>query len=281
MSIMIDINLDRLLDIAFRGVRRASTFLAIGVNSARDPRIKDYQFPTEVPIRILPDGLDDKTIEHFKVEFEKWIILSGLRDLIETFAVFLDEVYKVGLLISINAGNMQPEDATEFERAFEWKGIEGKFNILKDQLGIETSKGKYLISISKTRNCLAHRRGIVSQRDVNSDGALHVVWWALDLFAETPEGKEISLMPPLPNGGIRLDEGGKVKSRFTDREREFHLGQVLELTTRDLAEICFLATIASREVISSVIAFSRDQGIVIKEREITTSNNTDIEEPTS
>lgn len=223
-----NINLDRLLDIAQRGVRRASAFLAIGVNSARDPRIKEYKFPTEVHIHILPDGLDKKAVEHLKIEFEKWVILSGLRDLIETFAVYLDGVHKVGLLISVNVGNLKPEEARSFERTFERKGIEGKLKTLKNRFGIETPKSKYLVSISKARNRLAHRRGIVAPFDTNSSGVLRVVWWALDLFAETPEGREISLMPPLPEGGVYLDKGGQVKARFTDREREFHLGQVLE-----------------------------------------------------
>lgn len=276
-----NIDLDRLLDIAQRGVRRASAFLAIGVNSARDPRIKEYRFPTEVPVQILPDGLDNKAVGHLKIEFEKWVILSGLRDLIEAFAVYLDGVHKVGLLISVNAGSLKPEEASNFERAFERKGIEGKLKTLKHRFGIETPKGKYLVSISKARNCLTHRRGIVAPLDTDSSGVLRVLWWALDLFAETPEGREISLMPPLPEGGVLLDKGGQVKVRFTDREREFHLGEVLELSTRDLAEICFLVSLAAREVMSTVVSFTRSHGVDVKERTDTTSSNTLLEEPSS
>ncbi len=276
-----DINLDHLLDIALREVRRVSAFLAIGVHSANDPRIKEYKFPMEVPIQILPDGLDNKAIEHLKTEFQKWVILSGLRDLIETFAIYLDRVHRVGLLITVNTGNMKPEEAKSFERAFERKGIEDKLKTLKNRFGIETPKGKYLVSINKARNCLAHRRGIVAPLDTDPSGVLRVIWWAIDLFAETAEGQEISLMPPLPRGGVRLDEGGQVKMRFVDREREFHLGEVLELTTRDLAEICFLVTLAAREVISAVVSFAKSHGVDINERTATDSANTAPEEPSS
>lgn len=274
MSQITNINLDSLLDVAQRGVRRASVFLALGVNSARDPRMCNYMFPKDVLIQVLPEGLDHKTVEHFKTEFEKWVVLSGLRDLIETFSVYLDGVHKVGLLIAIKAGDMKPEETEDFERAFEWKGIEDKLKTLKDRFGIDTPKGKYLVSISKARNCLAHRQGIVATHDTDSSGVLRVVWWAIDLFAETLEGREISLMPPLPEEGVILEQGGQIKMRFIDREREFHLGQVLELTTHDLAEICFLVSLAANEVMSGVISFVRSHGIQIDEK-IKTEQRTD------
>jgi len=93
-----------------------------------------------------------------------------------------------------------------------------------------------------------------------------VVWWAADVFAETPEGQEISLMPPLPAGGVILKQGGQIKVRFIDREREFHLGQVLELTTNDLAEICVLVSFAANEIMNTVISFVRSHGIQIDEK---------------
>jgi hypothetical protein len=105
-----NINLDSLLEIAQRGVRRASVFLALGVNSARDPRMDNYMFPKDVLIQVLHEGLDQKTVEHFKTEFEKWVILSGLRDLTETFSIYLNGVHKVGLLIAVKSGDMKPEE---------------------------------------------------------------------------------------------------------------------------------------------------------------------------
>jgi|LGOV01.1.fsa_nt_gb hypothetical protein len=264
-----NIELDQLLDIALKGVRRAAAFLALGVNSARDPKLVNYMLPGDVLLQFFPQSLGQEDIAHLKTEYEKWVILAGLRELIETFAVYLDGIHWMGLTIAVNKGDMSSEQAGDFGRTFERKGIEYKLKKLKNRFQIESDKGKYLISINKARNCLAHRRGVVAPLDTNPDGILKVMWWAADIFAATPEGKEISLMPPLTDGGLLLEQGGDIKLRFVDRDREFHLGQALELTPRDLSEICFLVNFAAREIMGSTMQHARTQGVQITERKMT------------
>ncbi len=267
-----NIDLDQLLEIALKGVRRSAAFLALGVNSARDPGHKAYRFSDNVPTQILPDNFDEKAISNLKTEFEKWVILSSLRELIETFAVYLDGVHRVCLIAASNKGTIQPEDVQKFEQAFERKGLEKKFKTLKNRFCVETPKGKYLVGISKARNCLAHRRGVIAANDVGSDETLRVTWWALNLFAATPDGGKVSLMPPLPEGGILIKEGASIRLDFVDREREFKVGQVLELTVADLAEICVVVNFAAREVLSSAIQFLKTQGAVISGKNRQNSN---------
>ena len=67
-----------------RGVRRASVFLGLGVNAARNPQFKDYQLQNLALFRIMPDALPDETIAHFKENFEEWVISCALRELTES-----------------------------------------------------------------------------------------------------------------------------------------------------------------------------------------------------
>ncbi len=95
---------------------------------------------------------------------------------------------------------------------------------------------------------------------------LRVVWWATDFFGVTPDEKEIPLKPPFPEGGIYFKNGAKVKISSVDREREFRLGEVLELTAKDLAEICLLVQLAAHEIMETTKQYMKSQGIQIYEK---------------
>lgn len=256
-----NIDLDQIHEIAQKGVRRAAAFLALGVNAARDSRLVEYQFPNDAFIRILPEGLSKESIEHLKQEYEKWVILAGLRELIETFGVYLDAIHNVALVIS--SSTIGPIDLQKNRCSFELSGTTEKLSTLKKRFNIHTQKEKYLASVSRVRNCLAHRRGIVGQKDVDENGVLKVTWWTLDVFAETPKGEQISLKPPLPNGGVIVEAGGTIKARFTDHELQFNVGQVVELTISDLSEICLLVSLAAKEILASITTFARNNGISV------------------
>jgi len=64
------INFDALKDIALRGIRRTSVFLGLGINAARDERLKKWQLTTSSMFRVIPNDVDVETINHFKSTFE-------------------------------------------------------------------------------------------------------------------------------------------------------------------------------------------------------------------
>jgi len=94
----ITIDFSQMKDIAYRGVRRAAVFVGLGVNVARDDQFKKYQLSEYSALRVMPDDLNDKSIAHIKEEFEKWVILNGVRELVESFGLFLDKVH-IGCLL--------------------------------------------------------------------------------------------------------------------------------------------------------------------------------------
>ena len=81
----IEIDLDKILDVALRGVRRASMFMGFGVNAALSPEMRNYQLSDITRIKILPDNISDDSLEKAKNEFRLWIEANGFRELIETF----------------------------------------------------------------------------------------------------------------------------------------------------------------------------------------------------
>lgn len=254
------INLDKIAEIAFLGIRRASAFLGLGINAAKDPRLVNYTLPTEFQLRVIPDDLSITQVKH---DFEMWIILSGLRELVEHYAVFLDHIHHSALVITTrNAGVLTPK-AQKQHSSFQYMGLEKKIEKLETEFGIASHKAKYLPSIAKARNCVAHRRGIVGESDVDAAHELTLEWWTMEVIAVTPAGEEVNLTS-IPAGGVLLQAGGEIKLKICDRKRKFHKGQVLELTPQDLAEICFLTDQATRETRASMVAFAKMHGVPVQ-----------------
>ena len=130
-----------------RGVRRASVFLGLGVNAARNPQFKDYQLQNLALFRIMPDALPDETIAHFKENFEEWVISCALHELTETLDVFLDSVHRACLLMATNQGTVTPEEANKWGPVFERGGLDSKLSLLRRRFSIETSREAYFKGI--------------------------------------------------------------------------------------------------------------------------------------
>lgn len=261
----INIDLDKIMDVAHRGVRRASVFMGLGVNAALHEEFQQYQLTHITNLQLIPDTSDLKKIGHFKEEFKIWIEGNGLREMLETFAVFLDRIHEAALLIStlMDKGDMTALSPKQV--SFNREGFPSKLKILRSKYAIGPKHPDYLVSINKARNCLSHRRGIVGQEDVDQTEKLRVAWLGMDVYAQTPSGERHSLLD-VPPGGLLLPEGAGVYMQFIERDRLFERGAPLRLSTRDLAEICWFF---SREAVTtrqSIVEYAQAKGVPLKDK---------------
>ena len=56
-------------------------------------------------------------------------------------------------------------------------------------MAVDSVLERQLLSINNARNCLVHRRGIISQRDLNSDDTMRVEWRKLHIFLQNQDGE--------------------------------------------------------------------------------------------
>ena len=63
-----------------------------------------YELTDISPIHLVPSNVPEETIAHFKTEFGRWVITNGLRELIETFALFLDRTHNACLFMAATRG---------------------------------------------------------------------------------------------------------------------------------------------------------------------------------
>ena len=59
----------------------------------------DTCLPGRKQLSIVPEPMGQERLESYLSEFKAWIVGNGLRELVETYSQFLDEVYDHGLAI--------------------------------------------------------------------------------------------------------------------------------------------------------------------------------------
>lgn len=260
----ITVDLDQIKEIALKGIRRATVFLGLGVNAARDKTFTQYELP-ENNIKFIPEKVSTEEVLSFKENFEKWIIWNCLRELIENFAIFLDAIHQSCLWIATNKGRITPKDANKLGPDFEQKGVEGKLKQLRTRFDIVTKNENYFATINQARNCITHRKGRIGPEDLKESDSFRATWRSFEIFVQTPNGKEISLKRPIPETGIYFKDGGMISLKFLERLKHFKLGEVIEFTPVDINEICFLVNETANEIVVSMVTYAKDLGIKVAE----------------
>jgi len=268
------IDFSKMRDVADRGIRRAAAFVGLGVNASRDCQFKKYQLSEYASFRVLPDNLSNKSIAHIKEEFEKWVIVNGIRELVESFGLFLDNVHASCLALSINKKLMSIADAKRVGADFERKGVEDKLNKLNKRFAIKSKNAKYFSSMNQARNCITHRKGIVGPEDLKGEKCFKLIWWGFDIYAQTKNGERHSLLPPFPEGGIFLPEGGSIMIGIKDRIIEYKLGDSISLTPNELSEISLLVKLTTDDIVKSAYDYAKRIGVKIVMSESFEANNT-------
>ena len=254
----IEYNIDfgKILEVALKGVRRATVFLGLGVNAALDPEFNKYQLTKIAKIQLLPPEVDAQTITRFKDEFKTWIVGNGLRELIETFSVFLERVHEACLVIHNHLERVSPKELSEQQAGFVRQGLPRKLRFLNERFSVGPKEPAGLMSLNKARNCLTHRRGMVGRTDCNLRDSLRVNWVGADIFVQTPSGERLIL-----EEGLYLREGGDVMLQFLERERLFPLGSVVRFSPKELAEICWFFIREAQATCSAAVEFAKSKNI--------------------
>ena len=256
----INIDLDKLLEVALNGVRRASVFMGLGVNAAIDDGFSKYQLSSLTNIQLVPDNVPEETLKHFKEEFRLWVEAAGFRELADTFANYLDSVYRTCLIMKAISEKSSLADLSESHANYRKEGFPNKLNILLQCFSVGPAHGSYLLDLSRARNCLTHRRGIVGDEDLRGETEFSTKWLGMDVFIEEPGGKR-HLFNETPQEGLLLTNGGSLMIGFNERARTFKRGDKLILSTRDLAEICWFYDREARSILESVLEFASSIGI--------------------
>jgi hypothetical protein len=205
-------------------------------NAMRDGRRSD-QLPgiRDAWIHLAPATTIDDALT---ADFEAWCLSNALRDAIEAINWFLEEAREVcGVYKLTQREEFPAEDYLAFQamrNKFHEYGLPPKLQYLKTEFGVSAGDEitTSLVSANDTRNCLVHRRGIVAERDKNTDDGLMVRWLTLALQA----GVDGSLRSVGPGSEISKDEALQVVSQA--RSKIFTVGDRIRFDPQEFSEVC-------------------------------------------
>lgn len=268
------VDLDQILAIAHTGVRRASVFAGLGLNAMRLEEFSDYALAsTSLPIiagkelrpvfSAVPTGLPKEIVDNYKAEFGFWIINNGLRELVETFALFLDNLHSVALFFSIRNGKFKGDFDTLQKAFHHHPGLGWKLRILKERFDIVPKDSEFLESLYDARTCLSHRLGLVTQlRDCGEDGLLHVKWVGLKV---TFIGEESGVEKPIVQG-TPTDEAGHLVIHFVEKTLTFEPGEQIRVSREDLSEMCFFVSKVAQQSMTALTERLSSWGLNIRDK---------------
>lgn len=255
------INFDAILERALRGVRRSYVFMGLGVNSSEDERLQNYQLTSATKIQLLKDGLSEEVVADFKDSYREWVINSAFRDSLESFHVFVDQIFLCLILIKKKAPSIEHvrKDLARFEKL----PFPSKLEALKKGFGVEPDFIDHIKSINKTRNCMSHRGCVVSSKDFNNKEktALVLRWRGLNMVLTDKEGRREGHMSEFI--GARTKHETDVGLRFVDREKVFFVGNIIKFEPKELAEVLWYWTMEIKKMARLAIEYAKTSGVTI------------------
>ncbi len=259
---MIELDYSAPLQLAYKGIRRAYVFLGFGWNAANDPDFTKYSLQGVVPIQMVPDDISAETMQDFKSNFGRWIVGCGLRELIETFGVFLDKLFELSMWVKVYKKEIEGADADSLLRQFVFMGIEKKSIVLEENFGFKPRHSDFIASISLARNCLTHRLGIVDENDCKEENLLRIKWIGLDGFLESESGErkffDLIMKEPVETFPKGESQFGMI---FVERQLEFKEGHVIDIPPKALGEMCYFFQREVQGVWNKAIEYTKIKGI--------------------
>jgi len=171
-------------------------------------------------------GNNQLSIEQIRNEYSVWALEEGFVSLANILPQLLETARK----------NCSTSASQKEIREFDRKPFEGKLSFLEDNYGLRCERHKEaIISFNKARNCLVHRKGIVSERDTNTNDHkyLQISWLGVDFFVDDGQTKEKKEIP------FEIKKGAKLSGVNVKRTKSFKIGDQIVFNSNEFREITF------------------------------------------
>jgi len=253
------IDLNRLRAIAHTGLQRAYVFMGYGLNAARDANLNDFSLEDVSHAQLVSPFSAPTQIESAKQAFGQWIVGGGIREAIEAFGTFLDEVHRVALFVAGHKGAISEPEARKARKRFRHIGLPEKLAVLVEGFGVGVEWPALVGSIHSARNCLVHRHGVVAKKDCNAGEQLAVSWRSLELVILRATGEVVIRMPIQEK--VHVEQGEAIAVQWSTRESCFDVGDALVLHPSHLAEICVYLYMETNYVCQRLSLYLKSQEI--------------------
>ncbi|MEQ8393494.1 MAG: hypothetical protein RIB30_21100 [Thalassospira sp.] len=253
------IDFDKVRSILRNGITRADLFMGIGLNaSTHQPAIShNLTNNSGIHIQFTKETLTDDETKHVNEEFGKWIISNGLRELLETFSIFLLNLYIAVYLLA----DQKTKDSIKITpKKFEKLGISQQLIIISEIIEVNDDDLNIINSLNQLRNCYAHRNGRVGAKDLNEETKkFSVSWTKIHTMIEEPDGTISNIEDKI---GVPLKGGENVFSKVEIETVHFELNDEALVTKKQAKEICLSVFSIGERAFNNTVKFAQKMGAV-------------------
>ncbi|MDP3672921.1 MAG: hypothetical protein Q8R69_24935 [Telluria sp.] len=248
-DVHIQVNLDSLAGELQRSVQRITYLVAAGLQSPVDVDPDKLLIESQgVRLQFIQGYAWSET--QAKPAYEDWVLGNGFRDAIEAVSTFLESVrqvlaiWRLGKRQSMGeqlTGGLWNEQFGDAARRFHRLGFPDKIAMLETEFSakLDPALQQQILSANVARNCLVHRGGIVSERDLNTETALEIGWTRMALMLEDEDGQKELVI------GRVIEKASSLLLQHQRRSKTFKLGERISFTTTEFVEICWTLFIYS------------------------------------
>jgi len=263
-NIHITINLDALLGELQHSLQFTINLVAFSLQTEHSTIQDELRLPIENITTIFSKRLqwsNEEASEYQRI----WVLTNGLRDIVEGVNLFIESAHKVlsvwSLIDRQNVGEQLNSVIWQKEMqgtAFHRLGLPDKLEHLYKEHNISLDKdlARHLLSINTARNCLVHRRGIVSNRDTNIDGMLCVEWRKLHTFLKDEDGERELIF------GKRLEKESTLCARVVDDKKIFAVGEQLTFTVQEFSDVTWGLFAFGSNLVQEISARGINKGFI-------------------
>lgn len=237
------------------GVRRAALFADLGTRRLEGDPPTSASLAPLVRFQLIPEALNDDEIKRFKDEYCTWILANALMELDSYWHRFLDKLWYA--LELGKHGNFLPDG---FEPSSIHKGTNShaKLQKIAERLDLKDDDLSHFRTISNARNVLAHHAGIVPSEKAHHNNTLLVSWSRIDSSIVSADGS----ITPFPGAEPVVVFGeSKMMIQLVVAERIFAVGQRIELSSEEVAQICMMFQMFGGQLWGYVLEKLRSSGV--------------------
>lgn len=262
--ITVEVNLNALLNALRLSLQKVILHVAAGLNTNSDIDPSDLLLPVNVKGSFAKIDLSK---EDFREQYTEWVLANGFRDAIESVGVLLESANRVlsvwALIERQKAGEQVTGDMLtsifqDTGNKFHRLGLPDKIDFIaeKHDLEINADFVGELLTANVARNCLVHRGGIVSDRDLNDENSLKLRWRALKTFIHDEDG-EREILP-----GMKVEKKGFLVVRTVECEKRFLRGERVVFTVEEVSEILWSLFLFGNDLVRAIKTQGIEKGFV-------------------
>lgn len=262
--IHISINLDCLRGQLQRSLQKIIFLVSAGLQNITALNSELLELP--IPFKtVFDDGLrwSDEVAQE---TYSELVLCNGFRDAIEAVGAALEEAHRVLTLWDLLDDNSQCKlSGAEWnaifidgDKHFHRLGLPHKLSHLRlnHELFLDERLSSHLTSINKARNCLVHRNGIVSSRDLTTNTDLEVTWRRIYFFLQDADGEYALEI------GRRVEKESIVGMRFEDTSKSFPLGHQISFSAQEFSDLCWSLFLFGNDLVQKISDLGLERGFL-------------------